>query len=323
MPIDRRMSLRVLAGASAAAVGVQPALVRAQQAPPSGGGRVTLRVASSADDTITPLLYAQKVGIFDRAGLDVVVQKASSGSAVAAAVAAGAMDLGRGTILPLINAYARGVRFVLVAPSTLHTDADPDSGLLVLKDAPIRSAADLAGKVVSVAGLYDLTWLSTKAWLAANGGGDTVRFIEIPSSAALSALQSGRIAGSTISEPFMSLAIRTGTVRYLGNIVGAIAPTLLESAWYVTADFAAKNRDAIARFRRAIEAATVYTNAHHAETVDLLAEFTGMDPVMIGQIRRATSGTSLDPRLIQPMINVAAKFKVIAQPFSATELLVS
>jgi NitT/TauT family transport system substrate-binding protein len=322
MPIDRRTSLRVLVGASAAALGLRPASGRAQQAPPDAGARVTLRVASAADDTITPLLYAQKVGIFDRAGLDIVVQKASSGSAVAAAVAAGAMDIGRGTILPLVNAYARGVRFVLVAPSTLHTDADPDSGLLVLKDAPIRSAADLTGKVVSVAGLYDLTWLATKAWLGANAGGD-VRFIEIPSSVALSALQDGRIAGSTISEPFMSLALRTGTVRYLGNIVGAIAPTLLESAWYATADFAAKNRDTIVRFRRAIETATVYTNAHHAETVDLLAAFTGMDPVTIAQIRRATSGTSLDPRLIQPMIDVAAKFKVIAQSFSATELLAS
>jgi ABC-type nitrate/sulfonate/bicarbonate transport system substrate-binding protein len=242
---------------------------------------------------------------------------------VAASVAGGAMDMGRGTILPLINAYARGVRFVLVAPSTLHTDASPDSGLLVLKDAPIRSAADLTGKVISVAGLYDLTWLSTKAWLAANGGGDDVRFIEIPSSAALAALQDGRIAGSTISDPFMSLALRTGTVRYLGNIVGAIAPTLLESAWYATADFAAKNRDAILRFRRAIETATVYTNAHHAETIDLLAQFTGMDPVAIGQIRRASSGTSLDARLIQPMIDVAAKFKIIPQSFSATELLIN
>ena len=323
MPIDRRTSLRALAGAGAAAIGLRPALAGAQQTPPNTGARVTLRVASAADDTITPLLYAQKTGIFDHAGLDIVLQKASSGSAVAAAVAGGAMDLGRGTILPLINAYVRGVRFVLVAPSTLHTDADPDSGLLVLKDGPIRSAADLAGKVVSVAGLYDLTWLSTKAWLAANGGGETVRFIEIPSSAALSALRDGRIAGGTISEPFMSLALRTETVRYLGNIVSAIAPTLLESAWYATAYFAANNRDAIVRFRRAIEAATVFTNAHHAETVDLLAEFTGMDPVTVAQIRRATSGTSLDPRLIQPMIDVAAKFKVIAQPFRATELLAS
>jgi NitT/TauT family transport system substrate-binding protein len=312
MPVTRRTGLRALAGAAATALAPRRAVAQT---------RTTLRVASAADDTVTPLLYAMHAGLFDRAGLDIVVQKASSGSAVAAAVAGGAMDIGRGTILPLVSAYARGVRFVLVAPSTLHTDADPDSGILVATDSPVKSARDLEGKVVSVAGLYDLTWLSTKAWLAANGADDSVRFIEIPSSAALGALADGRVAAATISEPFMSLAMATGTVRYLGNIVGAIAPVLLESAWYATADVVARDADAVARFRRVIEAATVYTNAHHAETVDLLAAFTGMDPATIAKIRRASSGTSLDVRQIQPMIDVAARFKVIPQRFDAARLL--
>jgi hypothetical protein len=48
--MNRRASLSVLTGASAAALGLRPA---------SADARVTLRVASAADDTITPLLYAQ------------------------------------------------------------------------------------------------------------------------------------------------------------------------------------------------------------------------------------------------------------------------
>jgi NitT/TauT family transport system substrate-binding protein len=311
MHVSRRGTLRAFAG------------VAAMAAWPRGASAAdTVRVAAAADDTVTPLLYAQHAGLFEAAGLNVVLQKANSGSAVAAAVAGGAMDMGRGTILPLINAYARGVRFVLVAPSTMHYDADPDSGLLVATDAPIRSARDLDGKIVSVAGLYDLTWLATRAWLDVNGADGTVRFIEIPGTAVLAALQDGRIAGGTLSEPFMSLALKSGKARFLGNIVGAIAPTLLESAWYTTADYATKNRDVVMRFRRVIEAATVYTNAHHAETVDLLAAFTGMDPATIGQIKRAVSGTTLDVKQIQPMIDTAVRYNVIAQGFSANALLI-
>jgi NitT/TauT family transport system substrate-binding protein len=319
MPPSRFAALRTLAGA--ASIAALTAWPRRSVAQPAAAALTTLHVASAADDTVTPVLYALHTGMFAAAGLDVVVQKANSGSAVAAAVASGAMDFGRGTILPLVSAHARGVNFVLVAASTMHVNADPDSGLLVLADSPLRSARDLNGKIVSVAGLYDLNWLATKAWLEANGADDTIRFIEIPNSAVLAALQDGRIAGGTLSEPFMSLAIRSGKARYLGNIVGAIAPTLIESAWYTTADYAAKNRDVVARFRRVVEAATVYTNAHHAETVDLLAAFSGMDPVTIGQIHRAVSGTTLDPKLIQPMIDAAAKFKVIPQAFSASALL--
>ncbi len=75
------------------------------------------------------------------------------------------------------------------------------------------------------------------------------------------------------------------------------------------------------RFRRVVEAATRYTNAHHAETVDLLARFTGLDPATIALIHRATSGTDLDPKLIQPMIDAAAAFDVIPHAFAASALL--
>jgi NitT/TauT family transport system substrate-binding protein len=319
MPLSRSTALRTLAGAaSVAAFAAWPWRARAQQSP---APLTTVHVASAADDTVTPVLYALHAGMFAAAGLDVVLQKANSGSAVAAAVASGAMDFGRGTILPLISAYARGVRFVLVAASTMHVNGDPDSGLLVLADSPARAARDLNGKIVSVAGLYDLNWLATKAWLDVNGADDTIKFIEVPNSAVLAALEDGRIAGGTLSEPFMSLALHSGKARYLGNIVSAIAPNLMESAWYTTGDFAAKNRDVVTRFRKVVEAATLYTNAHHTETVDLLASFTGMDPATIGQVHRAVSGTSLDPKLIQPMIDAAAKYKVIPQPFPASALL--
>ncbi len=318
---SRRRALRTLvAAASIPALSGLPGVARAQQSGSAAALR-TIRVASAADDTVTPVLYAIHTGMFQNAGLDVVVQKVNSGSAVAAAVASGAMDVGRGTILPLVSAYARGVRFVLVAASTMHVNGDPDSGLLVLTDAAAHGARDLNGKIVSVAGLYDLNWLATNVWLGANGGDGTTRFVEIPNSAVLAALQDGRVAGGTLSEPFMSAALHSGKARFLGDIVGAIAPTLIESAWYTTTDYAAKNRDVVARFRRVVEAATIYTNAHHAETVDLLAAFTGMDRATIGAIKRAVSGTSLDPKLIQPMIDAAAAYKVIPQTFSADALL--
>jgi ABC-type nitrate/sulfonate/bicarbonate transport system substrate-binding protein len=311
--------LALLAGAaSAPTLAAWPRVARAQ-APAT---LTTVRVASAADDTVTPVLYALHTGMFAAAGLDVVVQKTTSGSAVAAAVAGGAMDIGRGTILPLVSAYARGVRFVLVAASTMHVDSAPDSGLLVRTDAPAHAARDLNGKVVSVAGLYDLNWLATKAWLDANGADvDAIRFIEMPNTAVLAALQEGRIDGGTLSEPYMSLALASGKARYLGNIVGAIAPDLIESAWYTTADYAATNVDVVKRFRRVVEAATRYTNAHHADTVQLLAAFTGMDPATIGHIHRAVSATALDVRQIQPMIDAAARFKMIPAPFTASALL--
>jgi hypothetical protein len=53
----------------------------------------------------------------------------------------------------------------------------------------------------------------------------------------------------------------------------------------------------------------------------LIAKFTAVDPDVIRKMDRVTVGTTLDPKLIQPVINAAAKYKAIATAFDAHELL--
>ena len=48
-----------------------------------------LRVGTNAADDVTPLLWAKATGMFAKAGLNVDIQKMTSGSAVTAAVIGG------------------------------------------------------------------------------------------------------------------------------------------------------------------------------------------------------------------------------------------
>ena len=82
-----------------------------------------------------------------------------------------------------------------------------------------------------------------------------------------------------------------------------------------------KNRDAIDRFATAMHAATIYANAHHAETAPLLAAFTGIETAQVLAMKRDTCGEYLDPRDIQPAIDAAAKYKIIDKGFPAQELI--
>src|SRR5215469_18645062 len=111
-----------------------------------------VRIASAPSDDMSPALYADKAGLFRAAGINVEIQRAASGSAVASGVAAGAIDIGKSSIVPLISAHARGFPFTLVAPSAIFRSIAPTAGLIVPKNSPIRSASDLSGKTVSVAG---------------------------------------------------------------------------------------------------------------------------------------------------------------------------
>jgi NitT/TauT family transport system substrate-binding protein len=308
--MNRRIAL-----AAAAGLALGPRRIGAQ------AGLVTLRVSSTANDDVTPVVYAQSAGLFRNVGLEVVFQKANSGSAVAAAVAGGAIDIGKSSVIPIINAHARGVPFVAIAPSGLHHDGSLDSGLVVVNDGP-RSARELAGKVISVAGLQDTTWLAARAWLDANGvdSENAVRFIEVPGSSVLFALEQGRVTAGTMSEPYITQNVKSGKARLLANTLDAIAPRWLLAVYFTTADYAARNREVIARFQRAVAQAATYCNAHQAETVPLMAAFTGLEPAVLAAVNRAYFTPTLDPRDIQPMIGAAARYKLIERPFDAREL---
>ena len=67
--------------------------------------------------------------------------------------------------------------------------------------------------------------------------------------------------------------------------------------------------------------AATYTNAHHQQTVDLLAKYTGATTETIARMRRVPVATTVDPKLIQPTIDVCAKYKVIPATFDAREMI--
>jgi ABC-type nitrate/sulfonate/bicarbonate transport system substrate-binding protein len=76
----------------------------------------------------------------------------------------------------------------------------------------------------------------------------------------------------------------------------------------------------VARFARAVAEASVYTNAHPAETVDMVSKFTSVAPDDVAHMTRVTCGIKLDPKEIQPVVDVAVKYKVIPNRFDAREM---
>jgi NitT/TauT family transport system substrate-binding protein len=283
---------------------------------------VTVRLASNAADDITPILYAQKTGMFAKAGLDVQIQKMNSGAAVTAAVVGGSIDIGKSSILPLINAHVHGVPVEIVAPGEMWLTNAPISGLLVKKDSPIASAHDLDGKTIAVVALGDLTHTGTRAWIDQNGGNSkSVHYLELPSSAALAAINDGRVDGANVSNPVFAQMYATGTLRILGRPSDAIAKHFLVTGFFATAPYVTANAETVAKFVQVLRTAATYTNAHHAETVAMTAAFWGIDPAVLGNMVRATVGTAVDPRDIQPLIEAAAKYGLIESSFDARQLI--
>ncbi len=115
----------------------------------------------------------------------------------------------------------------------------------------------------------------------------------------------------------------SGKVRVLAKDYDAISKKFQTAGYIATADFSAKNADALHRFALAMHDAEAYTNAHLAETVDLVADYSGIPASAVAKSVRATDPEYVDPRNIQPLIDVAAKYGIIDRRFSADDIISS
>ncbi len=222
----------------------------------------------------------------------------------------------------MITAHDRGVPFTLVAPAGIVTPDVPYSQFVVRKDATFKTAADLNGKTIGCPALKDLDTIAIQNWVDQNGGDSkTLKFVEMPGPVAVAAVEEGRIDGVDLNTPSLTRALESGKVRVFAQIFDAIAPRFINTAWFTTADFANANQATVTRFAAVINDANKYCNAHHGETVALVAQNAKLDEKLVARMARITFSDALRPQEIQPLIDVAAKYKAISKVFDAKALI--
>ena len=310
------MAALKIALAAAVLATAGPVAAPAQDAPP-------IVIAASTFDSTTSVLYAVKAGLFAKAGLNVTFTPMNV-AAILPALAGGTVQFANSNLLNVIEAHARHVPFTIVAPSATFNDSDIDGyvGLIVRKDSPLQTGRDFSGKTIAVPSIGDLNTIASKAWVDKTGGDSTtVRYIEMPPPVALAALVDGRIDATLLTTPFLLQAVDGGKIRVLNDAYTAISHTFLGLGWIVTTDFAEKNRATIERFVRVMHDAAVYCNGHQADTVDMMAELAKQDPAVERRMKRIQFAEYLTPVSIQPLIDAAARYKVIDAPFNAQELI--
>ena len=244
----------------------------------------------------------------------------STGGAATEAVIAGAYEMGKGSLVASLIAHLKGLPLSIVGNGGYWDVKSPFTMMIVPSDSPVKSGADLNGKILSTPALNDLNALSMKAWIDKNGGDSkTVKFIEIPNSAAGAALADHRVEATCVNEPPLNAALASGKVRILAPSYNAIAEHFVFTVYFAQPSWAAQHKDAIGNWQRITYDAAKYTNTHHAETVAMMADVTKITEATIAKMARTAHATSGDPSLIQPAIDVAAKYNFIEKSFAAKD----
>jgi NitT/TauT family transport system substrate-binding protein len=280
-----------------------------------------LRIGTARADTYMIPYIANDFGYFSRYGIDCEITQFASSAPVVQAVVAGALDVGLADMLQIATAVIHSVDLRFFAGGGIYSTDDPTTLFVVPKSSNVRSAKDLEGKDVGVILLKSISQIAVAEWLRQNGADlSKIRLFEVTFAEAEAALMRGTVAAAFVGEPFVTMG--KDNLRVLSKAYDAIAKQFYINAWFSTKDWIAKNPDLARRLTSAIYDAGRWANTHLADTAATTAKYTKIDLAVVAAMHRARFGTSLDPRFMQPLLDVGYRYQIIDRPVKADEISV-
>lgn len=279
----------------------------------------SILISGTANDSGGELFYAKDLDLFAKAGLpNVTVNRLNNPGAAAAAVVGGSIAVGTLTIPGIVIAKSKGLPIVLIAPASIYNSAKPTSGIIVLKDSLIKTAADLNGKTVATRDLGNLSYYGALDWIDQNGGNSkTVKWVEIPDPSVMAAMQANRVDAGSVSEPAFSDALHSGG-RLLAACYDAIGDHFLIAGYFTTVDFARARPEIVRKISQVIIQAGVWGNSHQAESAKILEKYANA-PVP-PDITRVTYAEQMRATDVVPILELMQRYGILKQPMKPSEL---
>jgi NitT/TauT family transport system substrate-binding protein len=249
---------------------------------------LTVGKANATSDAIIPVNVGDQLGIFKKHGLDLKITDFGGGGKSAQAMAADAIDIedGAGTEMAFV---AKGAPMLAVCEST---GPAPFLGIGVPWDSPVKSLADLKGKLIAVSSPGSLSeWSAHELARTQGWGPDGVKTVAIggTTAATLSGFRThqfdAEIGGASqffAFEEDQGGRFLTSVASYEGNVASG--------ALFASNKLIASNPDAVRAFVAAWLETVDYMRAHKAETVKIETGITHFDDQVMAKEYDLTIG---------------------------------
>jgi ABC-type nitrate/sulfonate/bicarbonate transport system substrate-binding protein len=230
------------------------------------------------------LRVAKDKGFFEKNGLDVSLTLVQNLSLLPGTVGK-QFDFAASTGPDLIKANANGLDLAAVAGEVYETKDNQTTQLVVMKDSPIKSVADLKGKVVATPSIGAIIHVSVLYWLKTSGvDPNGIRAVEVPFPNMADQLRAGRIDAAEMIDPFARQMIASAG-RSLGDPVLSVGgDDVLFPFWIADRSWAEKNQDVLKAWITSLEEGREFIKAHPAEARAILADYTKLPPNVVETI---------------------------------------
>ena len=248
-------------------------------------GLRALKVGTLKQSAQTPAWLAARDGIFARHGLAVELIEFRNGNEAISAQQGGHVDVIVSIPGTVMTANERGFDLVLICQNEVARRAGPDTGSLqVLRDSPIATVSDLAGKRIAVSGFRGQQHVCVQRVLTkAKVNPKSVQFQEVPYSAQGDALRSRQIDAVASLDPF-GTQLRTTSGKVVAWYYVESVPGQPTGAFYAKRRFVESNAPLVSDFGTAMREAIDYLNADESRARKLVADYSGLSPELIAQM---------------------------------------
>jgi sulfonate transport system substrate-binding protein len=271
-----------------------------------------------------PLVILKSLGTLEKElkgkGVKVEWKEFQAGPALLEALNAGSIDFGRTGDSPPIFAQAADAPLVYVAAGFSKFQG---SGILVPKDSPIQSLADLKGKKIGFAKGSSSHYLLVKALEKAGleYGDITPAYLQ-PGDARV-AFEQGNIDAWVVWDPFASDTELNSGARMLVNGEGLTSD---RDFFLANANYAKDNKEVLDTIVDQVQESSEWANSHHDELVSLLAPLLKIDEKSIEKAvnRRVYGVDPLTDEIMkeqQEKADTFYKLKIIPKEIDVEEAL--
>ncbi|QEE60423.1 nitrate ABC transporter substrate-binding protein [Salinibacterium sp. dk2585] len=287
-------------------------------APDEGANGLTpVSVAAIPIADTAALHLGVEQGFFEDEGLDVTVESVMGGAISVPGVVSGDFDFAFSNVISMFVAQEQGLDLQFVtngATSTGEVDADI-AAIVVLDDAPYKSAADLDGLTVSSNLLSNIGDTTIRhAVDAAGGDGASLNFIEVPVQEAMAALENKQIQAALVVEPFLTQALQTGGRALDWNYV-AVHPEMDVSGYMTSGRLVKENPELVEKFAAAMAKSLEFSQENPDEVHRIITTYTQITPELAADIVLPRFKPDFNREAMEILGKAAAKYGILkAEP---------
>jgi NitT/TauT family transport system substrate-binding protein len=264
---------------------------------------------------------AKQEEIFEKHGLDVELVEFKSGGDAVSAQQSGDVDIILSIPGTAFTAIERGFDLKVIFQNETAKMTTPDSGSIqVLKDSPISSPKDLAGKKVAISALHSQNAVSVQKVIKEAGVNlKDVQFLEIPSPSQADALKSKQVDAVVTVDPYTTQLTSSGVGKVISWPNIESIPEQPLGAWFAKSKYIKDHPDVIDAFTISLKEAIDYLLADESRAKDKVAAFTGLDPALVKNMPLIGWNYKVDSTKWQAVIDMMTASGEMKKPHKAAD----